>query len=115
MQLLNRALGLLGMQAAQSSPALVPDYRTLMNDALRRVRLAELQIKEATTIEDLDIGRSGLNAAWAEVQLLVRLAKRDQGIEMRSVAESEEIHRRLLDYMNHRARGEARRRTGTEA
>jgi hypothetical protein len=82
------------------------DYRALMEDALRRIRLSELQIKEATTVEDLDIGRSTLLQAWAEVQQLVRTAKRDRGISVRPVAETEEMHRKLRDFMNHRLEGE---------
>lgn len=112
MQLLSRALDLIGWKGAPESVELHPNYNALMQSALHRVRLAELQIKEATTIEDLDVGRSGLHAAWAEVQQLIRTAKRDRGIPVRSVAETEEMHRRMRDFMNHRTEGAMRKRSG---
>lgn len=102
MHVFSRALELIGFRAPLGSVELHASYQLLMEDALRRVRLAELQIREATTVEDLDIGRSSLLAAWAEVQQLVRTAKRDRGIALRPVSETEEMHRKLRDYMNHR-------------
>lgn len=114
MQMILRALDLLGLGGNKGSLELSPNYRLLMEDALRRVRLAELQIREATTVEDLDIGRSGLIAAWAEVQQLVRTAKRERGIPLRPVAETEELHRRMRDFMHNRSEGASRRRTGTK-
>lgn len=80
----------------------MPSYHSMMRDALQRVAMAELQIKEAKTIEELDVGRSAMAAAWAEVQQLVRTAKRDRGIAVRPVAETEELHRQMRDHMNHR-------------
>lgn len=113
MQMLYRALDLIGFKTSQGPLEVRPNYQLLMEDALRRVRLAELQIREATTLEDLDIGRSSLLAAWAEVQQMVRSAKRERGITLRPVSETEEMHRKLRDFMNHRSESAVRRRTGT--
>ncbi len=111
MQVFSRALSLIGFKASQGPVEIRPNYQALMEDALRRVRVAELQIKEATAVEDLDIGRSALLAAWAEVQQLIRTAKRDRGISLRPVAETEEMHRKLRDYMYHPADSAPRRKT----
>lgn len=115
MSVLNRALGALGIKPSQAELAR-PDYQEMMRKALSRIRMAELQIQEATSLEELDIGRSSLQAGWAEVQQLVRTAKRDRGITVRPIAETEELHRNMRDYLNHRIEGDrnpARRRTGT--
>jgi len=107
MEIINRTLDLFRprtIRAPETTEA--RDYKSMMEDALRRIRLSELQIKEASTVEDLDIGRSTLLQAWAEVQQLVRTAKRDRGISVRPVAETEEMHRKLRDFMNRRFEGE---------
>jgi len=107
MEILGRTLDLFRPRTKRApETAEAGDYRAMMDDALRRIRLSELQIKEAATVEDLDIGRSTLLQAWAEVQQLVRTAKRDRGISVRPVAETEEMHRKLRDYMNHRLDGQ---------
>lgn len=82
----------------QAAPArrLSPHYER-MQAALARLRNAELQIAQATTIEDLDIGRTALAQATAEVQHVIRMAKRERGIPLRSTEETEAIHRALLD------------------
>lgn len=110
MDVLARALGFIGFRPVYRPAQIRPNYELLMEDALRRVRVSELQIKEATTIEDLDIGRSSLLAAWAEVQQLVRTVKRERGISVRPVSETEEMHRKLRDYMNQRTNTPPRRR-----
>ncbi len=71
-------------------------FQEHMEEALRRVRIARLQITEATTIEELDIGKSNLQMAFAEVQRVVRLAKADAGLELRPVEEVEERYRRMV-------------------
>lgn len=111
MDILYRALDAMGLRSQPGPTELRPNYPLLMKDALHRVRLAELQIREATTLEDLDIGRSSLLAAWAEVQQLVRTAKRERGIAVRPVAETEELHRNLRDRMNHRPENGVKRRS----
>lgn len=79
-------------------------YRELMQAALERVRLAELQIAQATELDELDMGRTALQQAYAEVQHLIRAAKREQGIPVRGVGESEEIHQQVLDTIAKRPR-----------
>jgi hypothetical protein len=116
MQILRRTLGVLGFRVtSQEEPKEhTSDYAILMRDALKRVRLAELQIQEATTLEELDVGRSEMLAGWAEVQQLVRQAKRERGIAVRPISETEELHRQLRDVLAHRdASGVLRRKTGT--
>lgn len=115
-QVLRRALGALGFKAAEVQSGHNPEYHDMMREALRRIRMAELQIQEATSLEELDLGRSSLMAGWAEVQQLVRTAKRDRGISLRPISETEELHRNMRDFLNHRVEGERnnpRRRTGT--
>jgi hypothetical protein len=116
MQILRRTLGALGFKVTpQEEPKeQEADYQTMMRAALSRVRLAELQIQEATTLEELDVGRSEMMAGWAEVQQLVRQAKRERGIAVRPISETEELHRQLRDILAHRDAGAIpRRRTGT--
>ena len=116
MQVFRRALGALGFQKeTEEIPKDRPDYQHMMRDALSRIRMAELQIQEATSLEELDLGRSSLLAGWAEVQQLVRTAKRERGITLRPISETEELHRNMRDFLNHRQdpNGIARKRTGT--
>lgn len=115
MHLVKRALKILGFDAAQEDdPKARPDYFEYMRGALNRIRMAELQIHEATTLEDLDIGRSALLAAQAEVQQLVRSAKRERGITVRPISETEELHRNMRDLLNNRVNAARRQqRTGT--
>jgi polyribonucleotide nucleotidyltransferase len=114
---LRRALGALGIKPTQEENNSKLDYyQEMMRQALSRIRMAELQIQEATSLEELDIGRSAMQAGWAEVQQLVRTAKRDRGLTVRPIAETEELHRNMRDYLNHRIEGDrspARRRTAS--
>jgi len=115
-QVFRRALGALGFQKeTQDVQSERPDYQQRMKDALSRIRMAELQIQEATSLEELDLGRSTLLAGWAEVQQLVRTAKRERGITLRPISETEELHRNMRDFLNHRQdpNATARKRTGT--
>lgn len=73
-----------------------PDYRARMRATLEKVRMAELQIAESTSLEELDMGRAALQVAHAELQHLIRAAKRERGLEVRSVQEAEELHRQLV-------------------
>lgn len=98
-EMFSRARDLFRIRSQQEPSEVRPNYQALMEDALRRVRIAELQIREATTVEDLDIGRSQMMAAWAEVQQLIRTAKREQGIAVRPVSETEELYRNLREHM----------------
>lgn len=116
MQLFRRALGALGIRKeAQAGPKERPDYQQMMRDALGRIRMAELQMQEATSLEELDLGRSAMLAGWAEIQQLVRTAKRERGITVRPISETEELHRNMRDFLNHRQdpNAAARKRTGT--
>jgi hypothetical protein len=116
MQVFRRALGVLGFaKETQEVPQDRPDYQEMMRDALTRIRMAELQIKEATSLEELDLGRSALLSGWAEVQQLVHTAKRDRGIPVRPISDTEELHRNMRDFLNHRQdpNAAARKRTGT--
>lgn len=80
-----------------------PSDQELMQDALRRVRTAELQLQEATSLEELDIARAALQSCHAELQQLIRTVKRDRGITLRPIAETEEMHRNLRDFLNRRS------------
>lgn len=113
--MLRRALGWIGYKEARAETHEEPSHAQIMAATLQRMRLAELQIREATTLEDLDIGRSALLACQAEIQQLIRSAKRERGMTLRPIAETEEMHRNLKDFLNHRGDGErqSRRKTGT--
>ncbi|HWI66043.1 MAG TPA: hypothetical protein VNT75_29795 [Symbiobacteriaceae bacterium] len=116
MQVFRRALGALGMgKPAPETPGDRNNYQQMMRETLVRIRLAELQIQEATSLEELDLGRSALLAGWAEVQQLIRTAKREKGITLRPISETEELHRNMRDFLNHRQdpNAAARKRTGT--
>lgn len=112
---MKRALGWVGYKEAREETIEHLSHAHMMAVTLQRMRLAELQIKEATTLEDLDIGRSALLACQAEIQQLIRAAKRERGITLRPIAETEEMHRNLRDFLNHRGEADRqlRRRTGT--
>lgn len=115
MQMWERMLELIGVKAAPVEDEKAV-YQRRMRQALSRIRLAELQIQEATSLEELDIARSELQSGFAEVQQLVRSAKRDRGIALRTIAENEEIHRNLRQTMQRGSGGQhgaKRRKTGT--
>lgn len=74
-------------------------YEAQLDEALERLRLAERLIQEASTLEDLDIGRTIFQSAKAEVSQLVRLAKQERGIALRPISEVEERYNKLLHQM----------------
>jgi hypothetical protein len=116
MRVWRRALDLLGFQEIHHEGQQLHTYQQMMKAALNRIHMAELQLKEATSLEELDIARSMLLSGHAEVQQLVRTAKRDRGIALRPIAETEEIHRTLKETMFPRSsteRSSGRRKTGT--
>lgn len=102
MRLIRHALRVMGLGTAWENEQSHPNYRNQMLEVLTRIRLAELQIQEATSLEELDVGRATLLAAKAEVQRLIRSAKRDRGLSLRPIAETEAIHRNMRDFMNGR-------------
>lgn len=79
-----------------------PTYREQMQAALAKLRVAEMQLAAATSLEELDLGRSALQQAYAEVQHLVRSAKREQGVPLRTINECEEMHRNLVESLHGR-------------
>lgn len=99
MQVLNKALGFIGIRAGNEDPHR-PDYQRLMKEALYRVGMAEHMLQEAGSLEQLDLARSAMQSAQAEVQQVIRLAKRERGIALRPIAETEELHRKMRDFMN---------------
>jgi hypothetical protein len=113
-QVLRRAIGMLGFGYAPDNAKQL-DYQALMREALRRIHLGELQLREATSLEELDIGRSVVLSARAEIQQLIRTAKRERGIAVRPIAETEQTYQNMLKQMGYRVDGPrpARRRTGT--
>lgn len=93
---LQKALRILGFRAPKREYR-EPDHHALMKSALLRVENARLMFREARTLEELDLARSALQQAQAEVQHVIRLAKRERGITLQSVAETEQAYRRLWD------------------
>lgn len=115
MDVLRRTLVFLGIQPSPNMNGRV-DYRILMEEALERMRMAETQLREAASSEELDTARSALLAARAEVQHLIRSAKRERGVALRPVSENEEIHRMLRTQLHQRSKpqyGTVRRRINT--
>lgn len=90
------------------------NYTALMQKALMCLRLAELKIREACSLEELDLGRAMAQQALAEVQHLVRKAKLERGVPVRSIFENEELHRQMLDCLARR-RSPGRRTPRTQA
>lgn len=90
-----------------------------MQKALDKIRLAELQMAQAGSLEELDLARSAMQQGYAEVQHLIRSAKRERGLALRSVSECEALHRQLLDALAGRnaagRKGGSRRRRPSRA
>lgn len=98
MQIVRQLLAAVGM--GQPLPVDdTPDYTQMMNSALERMRLAEIQICEAGSLEELDCGRANLQSAQAEMVQLIRTAKKQRGMSLRPISECEEMHRRLVEHM----------------
>lgn len=106
MRFLSRLLASVGLIPQPSEPEETRLYVAKMHEALERIRVAELQMREATSLEELDVGRSALKAAQAELVQLIRTVKRERGVAVRPVAECEEAHRQILDNLSAQARGQ---------
>lgn len=94
--MLQKALRLLGFRAPKNEYR-EPDHYALMRSALLRVENARQMMREARTLEELDLARSALQQAQAEVQHVIRAAKRERGISLLPIAETEQAYRRLWD------------------
>ncbi len=62
-----------------------------------QMALAQQMIREASTPEELDLGRSELQRAQAELQFLVRSVKLRMGRPLLPVEVTAEIHQRLCE------------------
>lgn len=98
MQALHKALGLIGIRPRADRGR--PEYQKLMREALERIHAAEQMMREAHSLEQLDLARSAYQSAQAEVQQVIRTAKRERGIALRPIAETEELHRKMRELMN---------------
>ena len=94
--MLQRALGLLRLRS-QEPAAREPDHHALMKAALARVETAHQMLREARTLEELDLARSALQQAQAEVQHVIRTAKRERGVALRPIAETEKVYLTLWE------------------
>ncbi|WP_374711631.1 hypothetical protein [Symbiobacterium terraclitae] len=94
--MLEKALRLIGFRARKDEHR-EPDHHALMRAALQRVENARQMFREARTLEELDLARSALQQAQAEVQHVIRLAKRERGIALMPISETEQAYRRLWD------------------
>jgi hypothetical protein len=113
MQVLRRAMTMLGLGGVPEDGR-KSDYQVLMRAALSRIRMAELQLREATSLEELDIARSSILSGQAEIQQLVRTAKRERGISVRPISETEETYKTMLRNMGYQLdEHRTRRKTGT--
>lgn len=104
------------MGSQEKRNPLLAIYEAQLDEALERLRLAERLIQEAGTLEDLDIGRTILQSAQAEVSQLIRLAKKECGIALRPISEVEARFDQLLHRMgmltSEMAVGESTRENG---
>lgn len=87
------------MGPKQKRNPLLAIYEAQLDEALERLRLAERLMQEASTLEDLDIGRTSFQSAQAEVSQLIRLAKKECGIALRPISEVEAKYDQLLHRM----------------
>lgn len=62
-----------------------------------QMELARRMLREAETVEELDLARSELQRAQAELQFLIRSAKAARGRPLLPVAVTEEIYQRLCE------------------
>jgi hypothetical protein len=115
MGIVRQALGSLGLVKNAEERTLSPDYQGLMHRALSRIRTSELQIKESRSLEELDLGRSALLAAQTELQQLIRQVKRERGIAVRPVSETEELFHNMRERMRYRQTVEGVQPTGTDS
>lgn len=92
--MLEKALGMLGFRSSgyRVEP---PDHRSLMRSALERVETARQMMREARSLEELDLARAALQQAQAEVQHVIRSAKRERGVTVRPIAETERAYQNL--------------------
>jgi hypothetical protein len=74
------------------------NHQEMMRQALDRVATAQLMLREATTLEQLDMARTDLASAHAGLQQVIRQAKRDRGIALRSIPETEAIFRQMREH-----------------
>lgn len=79
------------LEAVAEKPAV-----QLMRGAVHRLRMAELQLAEATTLEEIDGGTEAFQRAVAELETVVRLAKLQQGLQVRPAGEAEAMYRQWL-------------------
>lgn len=113
MQVIQRALALIGLGTSEAERRR-SEFPRMMREALHRLEMAQHMLREAHSLEQLDLARSSFMQAQAEVQQVIRLAKRERGIALRPVSETEEMYRRMRDHMNPALTDRAqRRRTGT--
>lgn len=87
----------MGLFARRRRVPALEEHRNRMRQVLQRIAVSRLQLSEAASLEELDIARSSLQAALAELQIIIRTAKTDAGLELRPVQEVEEEYRRLLN------------------
>lgn len=66
-----------------------------MQSALERVETARQMLREARSLEELDLARAALQQAQAEVQHVIRSAKRERGVALRPIAETERAYQNL--------------------
>lgn len=81
------------------------DHQTQVQEAIGRLRLAELELQQATSLEALDLARARIVAAQYELQQLIRAAKRERGITLRPIAEVEANYLRMLQLLFRRSEG----------
>lgn len=114
MQVIQRALALIGLGQSEAERRR-SEFPRMMREALHRLEMAQHMLREAHSLEQLDLARSTFMHAQAEVQQVIRLAKRERGIALRPVSETEELYRRMRDHMKASLtdRAHQRRRTGT--
>lgn len=92
-----RSIGrLLGFKAAIAGPS---ESEERWQVALERYRWADAQVREASSPEELELAHQAWLTAQADLQWLVRLAKRDHGLALRPVSETHRIYQALIHHL----------------
>lgn len=76
------------------------DYAAAMSECLRRLRIAECQFNEALTPEVSEMGLRNLESATAELCHIIRMAKAEHLIPLRTREENDIKHHYLMRHIS---------------
>lgn len=100
MSFLRGLLRLLGFRIPEETQAEREAAERWMG-TLERYRTTLAQVREASSPDELAVAHAACQAAQADLEWQIRLAKQDRGLPVRTVAENQRAYEELL----HRLRG----------